>query len=141
MKPLMKLFVDTTAWFALIDEGDQNHRRAREFFNQFRETPVLLYLTDYIVDETVTLLRVRVSHRHALAFLDSLKTSRQIIRAHVSPDLLAEAEVLFRRYRDKRWSFTDCVSFAFMDQRDLHDAFSFDANFAEYGKQIHPAGG
>ncbi len=136
----MRLFVDTSAWFALIDKSDQNHRRARQFLNQLRQTPVLFYLTDYIVDETTTLLRVRVSHRRALAFLDYVKTSRQIIRTHVTPDLLAEAEVLFRRYQDKKWSYTDCVSFAFMDQGELQDAFSFDANFAEYGKQIHPAG-
>ncbi len=139
MKPLMRLFVDTSAWFALIDKSDQNHRRARDFVHQLRETPILFYLTDYIVDETTTLVRLRISHRRALAFLDYLNTGRQMVRTHVTPELLAEAEDLFRRYRDKHWSYTDCVSFAFMDEQDLHDAFSFDANFAEYGKQIHPA--
>ncbi|RPJ49623.1 MAG: PIN domain-containing protein [Acidobacteria bacterium] len=141
MKPAMDLFVDTSAWFALIDKNDQNHRRAAEFLHQLSETPILFHLTDYIVDETTTLLRIKVSHRRAVAFLDYLKTGANIVRSHVSPDLLVEAENLFRRYKDKKWSLTDCVSFAYMDQEGLQDVFSFDANFREYGKQIHPGGG
>jgi len=141
MKPPMKLFVDTSAWFALIDKNDQNHKPARDFLDQLDKAPVLFHVTDYIVDETATLLRLKVSHRQAVAFLDYLANSPHVVRAYATPDLLAQAEDLFRRYKDKRWSYTDCVSFVFMDGEGLNDAFSFDANFREYGKQVHPLGG
>jgi len=45
----------------------------------------------------------------------------------------------FRKYSEKRWSYTDCVSFAYMDEIGLEDAFTFDRNFAQYGKRVHPA--
>ncbi len=141
MTSQMNLFVDTSAWFALIDKSDQNHKRARNFLNQLREVPVLFHLTDYIVDETTTLLRVKISHRQAVAFLDYLNASPHVIRTHVSPDMLAAAEDLFRRYQDKQWSYTDCVSFAYMDNEGVQEAFSFDGNFREYGKQVHPGRG
>lgn len=135
----MRLFVDTSAWFALVDRSDQNHRAAAGFVKQFRVEPVIWHLTDYIVDETATLLRLKLSHCEAVAFLDFLDRSRQVVRSQVTPDLLREAEAIFRRYSDKKWSFTDCVSFAYMDAQGLADVFAFDRNFTEYGKQPHPS--
>ncbi len=48
------------------------------------------------------------------------------------------AEALFRRFHDKRRSFTDCVSFAVMDSLELDTAFTFDRNFEQYGKRRVP---
>ncbi|MDA2935418.1 DNA-binding protein, partial [Acidobacteria bacterium AH-259-D05] len=89
-------------------------------------------------DETVTLLRFKVSHSQALVFLDFVGKSVNVTQVQVTDELVAQAEEIFRTYKDKRWSFTDCVSFAFMDEMELKDAFSFDQNFAQYGKTLHP---
>lgn len=134
----MRMFVDTSAWFALNDRKDQHHDEAVTFIRSLRATPVLLFTTDYIVDETVTLLRFRVSHREALAFLRLFAGSPQILREQVTLDHLKRAAEIFRRYRDKLWSFTDCVSFAFMEEKGLDDAFAFDANFSQFGVRVHP---
>ena len=134
----MRLFVDTSAWFALNDKSDQNHPAAEDFMGRFRVEPVVLYLTDYIVDETVTLLSLKVSHNQAVAFLDLVAQSQNIVRSHVTPTLLERAEELFRKHQDKNWSYTDCVSFAFMDDLGLEDALTFDTHFSQYGKQMHP---
>ena len=134
----MRLFVDTSAWFALNSRRDQFHRRSLSLARRFRIEPVALYLTDYILDETVTLLRLKVSHSQAVAFLDLVKKSPQVVLGHVSPEMLESAEKLFRRHRDKRWSFTDCVSFVYMDKLGLEEAFSFDDNFQQYGKRMAP---
>jgi predicted nucleic acid-binding protein len=134
----MKLFVDTSAWFALNSSTDQNHAAAIEFIKTFQRHAVILYTTDYIVDETVTLIRVKVSHKQAINFLNSALRSKNVIRSQVSRDLIMRAEQIFRKYSDKLWSYTDCVSFAFMDAQGLSDAFAFDQNFSQYGKSVHP---
>lgn len=134
----MRLFVDTGAWFALNSRTDENHRAALEFVRKFKREPVTFYTTDYIVDETVTLLRFKVSHAEAVRFLDFLSESSNVFKKVVTPELLVQAEQLFRKYDDKRWSYTDCVSFAFMDSLGLKAAFAFDQNFAQYGKHLHP---
>lgn len=134
----MKLFVDTGAWFALNSRSDENHRTAAGFVRRFKKEPVLFYTTDYVVDETVTLLRFKLSHSQALVFLDFLTESSHVARVQVSSELVGRAEGIFRTYRDKLWSFTDCVSFAFMDELGLEEAFSFDQNFAQYGKILYP---
>ncbi len=133
----MKLFVDTSAWFALNSSTDQNHAAAIEFIKTFQRHAVILYTTDYIVDETVTLIRVKVSHKQAINFLNSALRSKNVIRSQVSRDLIMRAEQIFRK-ADKLWSYTDCVSFAFMDAQGLSDAFAFDQNFSQYGKSVHP---
>jgi len=134
----MKLFVDTSAWFALNDRKDQHYARAAGFMRSLKDKPVLFLTTDYIVDETLTLLRFRISHREATAFLRLFERSPQIVREQVTSDHLRRAEEIFSGYRDKLWSFTDCVSFAFMEERGLEDAFAFDANFTQFGIRIHP---
>jgi predicted nucleic acid-binding protein len=47
-------------------------------------------------------------------------------------DVLAAWEV-FRRFRDKDWSFTDCVSYAVMQRLQITTAFSFDHHFTQFG--------
>jgi predicted nucleic acid-binding protein len=134
----MKLFVDTGAWFALQARTDANHSKAVKFLERFKSAAVTFYVTDYIVDETVTLLRMKASHHQAQVFLDFLKDSRHLVRSHVGAELLSQAEEIFRKYKDKDFSFTDCVSFAYMDELELQDVFTFDHNFHQYGKRVHP---
>jgi len=134
----MRIFVDTSAWFALSNRKDQHHKQAREFLASFQSVPVLFLTTDYVVDETLTLLRLKVSHREALAYLRLFSRSPQLSREQVTPDHLKRAEEIFARYDDKSWSFTDCVSFAFMEAKNLQDAFTFDANFGQFGMKVHP---
>jgi hypothetical protein len=50
------IFVDTGAWFASVVPWDANHAAAVAWLGQNRE---ILITTDYILDETLTLLRVR----------------------------------------------------------------------------------
>ncbi len=50
------IFVDTGAWFASIVPTDPNHNKAADWLQNNSE---ILFTTDYIVDETLTLLRAR----------------------------------------------------------------------------------
>jgi predicted nucleic acid-binding protein len=135
---MMRIFVDTSAWFALNSRKDQHHKQAGNFVASLKSNPVLLITTDYVVDETLTLLRFKVSHREAVAFLRLFSRSPQIVREQVTPEHLKRAEAIFSRCHDKFWSFTDCVSFAFMEEKGLKDVFAFDENFSQFGMRIHP---
>jgi hypothetical protein len=63
------IFVDTGAWFASVVPWDANHAAAAAWLAQDHET---LITTDYILDETLTLLRVRTESARALAFGEQL---------------------------------------------------------------------
>ena len=50
------IFVDTVAWFASVVPSDRDHAAATRWPSQNTQP---LITTDYIVDETLTLLKVR----------------------------------------------------------------------------------
>jgi uncharacterized protein len=135
----MRIFVDTSAWFALNDRTDQFHKKARGFIESLKSAPILFITTDYVVDETLTLLRFKVSHREAMAFLRLFSRSPQVVREQAPPDHLKRADAIFSKYHDNPWSFTDCVSFAFMEGKVLKDVFTFDAKFSQFGMRVYPA--
>lgn len=57
------VFVDTSAWFALVVPSDPNHVQAVDWLTA---NPAPLVTTDYIVDETLTLLRARNERSRAI---------------------------------------------------------------------------
>jgi predicted nucleic acid-binding protein len=52
----MAVFVDTGAWFAYLVRRDPDHRAATRWMRRNRQP---LVTTDYILDELLTLLKVR----------------------------------------------------------------------------------
>lgn len=125
------IFVDSSAWFAVYSRRDSNHGRAKQFLRAIREE---LVTSDYVVDETLTLLRMRGENRHAIAFGKHLieDSAAQII-AIDDADFRA-AWTMFRAYDDKEWSFTDCSSFVLMERLGITRAFAFDDHFRQLGK-------
>ncbi|WP_017325723.1 type II toxin-antitoxin system VapC family toxin [Synechococcus sp. PCC 7336] len=61
------IFVDTGAWYASIVPSDSNHPAAATGLAQ--STQILL-TTDYVIDETLTLLRARRESQRAIALGD-----------------------------------------------------------------------
>ena len=60
----MAVFVDTGAWFAYLVRRDADHQAARAWMRQNRQP---LVTTDYILDELLTLLKIRENYHVATA--------------------------------------------------------------------------
>lgn len=134
----MKLFVDTSAWAAYHDPSDQWHAAAKEALASLVNTRVAFVTTDYVLDETITLLLYHAGRQQALAFGDAVQRSRQVKLVRIDASVWEAAWQLFERYDDKTWSFTDCTSFVIMQQMELLQAFAFDSHFEQAGFQLWP---
>lgn len=134
----MKLFVDTSAWAATYNASDRWHTRARAALDSLVDSRTVLITTDYVLDETITLLLYHAGRSCALAFGDAVLRSRQVQLVRIGARMWEEAWQLFRRYEDKAWAFTDCTSFVVMRQRELTLAFTFDNHFAQAGFELWP---
>src|SRR3989338_2963361 len=124
-----KVFVDTSGWVALFVENDQNHKKAVSIFEEIRNSRVPIYTSDYCIDETITTILVRGSHRQSVLAGEALFTSKIIKIAHVCPDYFQAAWELYQKYKDKNFSFTDVSSFVIMKGLNIKKAFSFDREF------------
>jgi len=133
---MRRIFVDTGAWYALVDRNDPDHPAARGFFEANR---LPLVTTNFVFDETVTLFRRRLGWSVACEFGRGLRGSRLTSVVYVTVEDEDAAWTIFRKFRDKEFSYTDCTSFAVMERLKLGTAFAFDRHFAAMEYQVEPA--
>lgn len=127
------IFVDSGAWFASVVEDDEDHFAAKNWFDQNVEE---LLITDYIVDETLTLLRSRGAETKALE-LGKLFFETQDISVHyLNESEIRESWNIFKQFSDKGWSFTDCSSKHICEKFEISQAVSFDKHFRQFGSVI-----
>src|SRR5437867_11636144 len=135
------VFVDTSAWKAFYDENDDWHKEARGIMNYVvtKQPPVRHFLTsDYVMDETLTLVRFAHSHSKAVEFANTISSSRATKLFFVGEDLFNKALSMFIGRRDQQWSFTDCVSLGPMKQLNLTTAFPLAPHFKQAGFHTLP---
>lgn len=121
------IFVDTSAWYALVDADDSDHAAAVTFHTTNK---IPLVTTDALFSETLTLIRYRIGIDAALTFGQMLKASLFIRIITVTPADEELAWSIFSKYRDQDFSFADCSSFAVMQRMKLDTAFTFDHHFS-----------
>jgi predicted nucleic acid-binding protein len=132
----MRLFVDTSAWLALNDKNDQYHGDAVSRSAKIKQQKIQLVTSEYVLDESITIIRYRVSHRAAVIFGDALMSSTIVSIEDIADAERLKAWALFKKYGDKELSFTDCTSFALMMKLGLQKAFAFDDHFRLLGFQL-----
>jgi uncharacterized protein len=132
----VKLFVDTSAWLALNDRNDQYHNEATAGIVTVKREKIELITSDYVVDESITIIRYRVSHNAAVIFGDSLMKSTIVRVVGIADDERFKAWLVFKKYGDKELSFTDCTSFVLMKKLRLQKAFAFDNHFRQVGFEL-----
>lgn len=127
------IFVDTSAWCAYFDRSDSEHSKVTEYLNQ---TAFPLITSNYIIDETLTLVRNRIGHSYARKIGKQFFAGKiaQIVRITTQDEVSAFR--IFEKYADKGFSFTDCTSFVVMERLNINTACAFDVHFKQYGKMI-----
>ncbi len=131
----MQLLVDTSAWYSLIDAKDPDHAQVLQALQKYQNN---LLTTNYIADETITLLRYRLGWQYAQQFGELFFTGKLTHTIQVTEQDEKEAWKLFKRYQDKQFSFTDCTSFIIMQRLQISTAITLDSDFKSFGFQCLP---
>jgi predicted nucleic acid-binding protein len=123
------VFIDTSAFLALLDASEQNHVIAQRIWIQLVEQSMQMFCTNYVVSETVALVQnrlgmnqLRAFHENVFPFLNVIWVDEALHDAGMTAVLIANRRQL---------SLVDCVSFAAMHQSMLDTIFVFDSHFAE----------
>jgi len=120
------IFVDTGAWYAMVDKKDPDHLASKKCYTA---ATLPFITTNFIFDEIITLLTKRLGWDTAYKFGMGLKSSN--IATIVTVTLADEEKAweIFTKYTDTGFSYTDCTSFAVMERLRINTAFTFDAHF------------
>ncbi|NOR15728.1 MAG: PIN domain-containing protein [Candidatus Aminicenantes bacterium] len=132
----MNIFVDTSAFLAVLDENDANHSAAKPFWNKIISVGNVLLCHNYILVETSALVlrrfgmeAIRVFEQDIIPILRIIWVNKEIHSAAVSAHLVAERHTL---------SLVDCVSFEVMRRTGVQKVFAFDRHFRDYGFDLNP---
>jgi uncharacterized protein len=133
-----RVFVDTAGWMMMADAGDPGHESAVNFRDRWLEEGGVLLSTDFVLDETLTLLRVRLGLDAAERWWELIDSSARVIWEWIDQERAEKARRWFFRWRDKSFSFTDCASFVVMKELRVHRALTSDYHFHQAEFEIVP---
>jgi predicted nucleic acid-binding protein len=137
---LSLLFVDSSAFVALVDQGDKNHSRAARFLKSLSRARRPLITSTDVADEVITLVRMRLGHPVAVRAGEAILESSWCRLLEIDAALREGAWRIFKRFDDQTFSFTDCTSLAIMTALDIGEAFTFDRrDFGAAGFTALPA--
>jgi len=132
------LFVDTAGWVAAADGADAAHDDVCAARDAWLATGGILVSSDFVFDETLTLLKVKLGATAAEAWWRQIETSRRLRVEAINVARQERARLHFFRHRDKSYSFTDCTSFVLMQELRIRQALTLDRHFRLAGFDVIP---
>jgi predicted nucleic acid-binding protein len=123
------VFIDTSAFFAVLDADDANHAAAGRIWKDLIERREELVCSNYILIECFALLQRRLGLEAARVFQTDVVGVLQI-RWVDEPLHAAGVSALLTAGR-RQLSLVDCVSFELMRRLGLTRAFAFDQDFVD----------
>ncbi len=132
------IYIDTGAFLARYLSRDQYHGQANSFWNSIRKKGEACTTSNFVLDETFTLLGRRAGFSFAAQRARNIYASEWL--TILRPDKNDEYRAIdfFEKYSDHRLSFTDCISFVLMQSKKIKRVFTFDQYFQILGFNKYP---
>lgn len=131
-----KIFVDSSALYALISTQDQNLGVAVATWESALERAANLFTNNYVLVETFALIQNRLGIEFARALQINIVPSLQIDWIGEQQHLSSVNDVFTANRR--QLSLVDCSCFETMQRLGIEKAFSFDEHFREQGFEVIP---
>lgn len=128
-----KVFVDTGGWVGLFNKRDKFHLQAQSIYKDIKSNKFLLLTSDYVIDEALTLIRMRRNAEVAIQFGEALFNSKIANIINVNSDLFYQSWLNFKKFQDKSFSFTDVTTLTLMQTMKIKFLFGFDEQMFQTG--------
>lgn len=130
----MTIYVDTSAFYALLDADDQFHSRVLEIWGQLLSQDEFLLTNNYIIVETLALVQNRLGMAAAHAFQNDVLPTVNFI--WVDEEIHTPGVSAMLAANRRKLSLVDCTSFETMRRLGIKKAFTIDQHFVEQGFEI-----
>jgi len=130
------IFVDTSAFYALLDGDDAESSRALKFWEGKPSGERGFVTTNYVVLESMALLQSRLGMPAVRVYRDAILP---LIRTEWIDEVVhAQAVSAFIAADRRGLSLVDLSSFETMRRLGIRSAFTFDRHFRQYGFETLP---
>lgn len=126
---MSRVFVDTSAWYALAATDDASHPRAVAVLEEHSGR---LATTDHVLVETWMVARSRRDRAAADALVAAIIDHSLAELLTATPQDVAAALRIGEVYRDQDFSMVDRTSWAVMERHRIEEAAAFAVDFAVY---------
>ena len=127
----MRVFADTHYFIALLNLRDKAHRAASEWEPTAGLTEMIT--TSWVILELADAMSAAAERKLAAELIEQLRADAKVRIVPLSEEMLWRGFDLYRKREDKEWSFTDCVSFIVMQDREITRALTYDHHFEQVG--------
>jgi predicted nucleic acid-binding protein len=115
-------------WIGAKLRNDQWHQQAIKIIKKFIDKNIeKVYVTDYIVLETVNFLLRKGGHNIAMETLDIFENHERIEIINIDEITFARASAIFKDYPGL--SITDASTVSVMEELEIEQLYSFDSDF------------
>ena len=128
-----RVFIDTPAYSAVTNRRDASHAAVAAWPRNLVAERRRLFTTNVILAELHALLLTRLDRFVAARVLAELDAGRVTSIVRVSARDEQRARAIIAQYTDEDFSLTAATSFAVMERLRISQAFSFDADFRQFG--------
>jgi len=129
-----KIFVDTSAFYALLDRSDRYHSKASALWPDLLHHNITLLTSSHVVWETVGLLQKRLGFDAASLWYKDILGVLDVLWINSRTQQLAYE--LWLNLGRRKLSLVDCVSFVTMHQHQIEKAFCFKSHFTDHGFEL-----
>jgi uncharacterized protein len=127
----MAVFVDTSAFYAILDADDENHASSAETWRHIMNSDEAVVTTNYVLVETFALVQNRLGMEAVRKFQEDIVPVLQI--EFVTPEIHRVGIASLLAASRRNLSLVDCISFEVMRDSGIRSAFAFDNHFHQYG--------
>ncbi|MEW6660888.1 MAG: type II toxin-antitoxin system VapC family toxin [Bacillota bacterium] len=132
----MMVYVDTSAFLAVLDADDVNHQAAKRAWIDLLQSGDGLVCNSYVLVETHALIQHRLGLAAVRTFHEDIFP---VLRLEwIDTTLHQQAAHAVITANRKNLSLVDCASFGTMRRLGIKKAFTFDKHFPEQGFEIIP---
>ena len=132
----MRIFIDTSAIYALLDRDDIEYKKAKKIWIDLLHSENILITSNYVLVESFALIQNRLGLEAARGFQEDIIPLINI--EWISPDTHKSGVSALLAASKRRLSLVDCISFEVMHNLGIKTIFAFDPHFAEQGFQCIP---
>jgi predicted nucleic acid-binding protein len=130
----LKLFIDTWGWLVLADRKDPLHGSTTECYRERAKFTGQVLTSNFVLDETITLLFLRLPFDEAWRFVTAILHSPYVTIESVTETRFRQAFALRKSLEDKpKISFTDLTSMVIMKEMKITDVLTADQHFVKVG--------
>jgi predicted nucleic acid-binding protein len=132
----LKTFVDTSALYALLDEDDDQHQAASNWFSGPGGDPETVLMThNYVVVEAAALVQNRLGRKATRTLFDAFIPALSVVFVD---ETLHQRATSAHLAGSGNISLVDRTSFELMRLLAMDEAFAFDSDFDHEGFRTVP---